>query len=422
MSDNKGSLLIELSIAIAVFSLTTAATTIAVLSARESSSRISTLRKNIYAQETNLDYAIAFGSSTSALFTTISPCLKKITASSSINLSAVLFDANKAQKLSGDCQGYSDPRNVWTNPITQTLFSLPAASSTIEFTALDSTSDILVAGGITSSTSSLNIYFFDPNNPTSVSNVITTSINALDAAGKYVYTANQGTSNQFGIIDIYQAKYIASSTLPGVSGSFPSGLSIAYSENKIYIGTHRTAGNEFHIYDVSDPSKPVWLGSIELNHNINDIAINEPYAYLATSGNVRDLIILDISNPKKIIKISELAFNGTEDALKIVWAGDKIFIGRKKPTASTHPSVISVNITNPLLPTTTATLNLPDDVTDMNFAQDKLYIATKKGLYTARQDLTDLHKISDFQAVAVDIENNTLFAAGTSSLSTLTSP
>lgn len=163
-------------------------------------------------------------------------------------------------------------------------------------------------------------------------------VNKIDAIGEYVFAANNSTTTQLGVVQVsglagsLSGQLVATSTLPGVAGVRPEAVSIFYADSKIYIGTKRTAGHEFHIYDVTNPVTPRWLGSREMNHNINDIAVKNGYAFLATSGNVRDLIVLNVHDPANISVASMVDLPGNEDGRSVQISGNNIFLGRYKAT------------------------------------------------------------------------------------------
>lgn len=151
-------------------------------------------------------------------------------------------------------------------------------------------------------------------------------------------------SGQLQVIDVTDPllpAQAASVSLPGVSGicnsHCPGGRSIAYYDGRIYMGTHRTGGPEFHIFDVTaDPTSPVHLGntdSTQVEHNINDIEVRESVAYLATSSDTEEVIALDVSDPGDIEIIKTFDAKKADDspsgkngrALDII--GNRLYLG-----------------------------------------------------------------------------------------------
>lgn len=161
-------------------------------------------------------------------------------------------------------------------------------------------------------------------------------INKIDVSENYAFAAQHSSSSQLAVIDVSDVsnpEIVATTTLPGVAGSRPEAISIFYFDSRVYVGTKRTAGREFHIFDVSNPESPRWLGSREVNHNINDIAVKDGFAFLATSGNIRDLIVLDVRDPANIVQSAAIDLLGNEDGRSIHVAGNSIFLGRHKSVA-----------------------------------------------------------------------------------------
>ncbi len=168
----------------------------------------------------------------------------------------------------------------------------------------------------------------------------TNGVNKIDVVDGFLFTANNSSTTQLAILRAetdansrdLNLELVATSTLPGVSGVRPEAVSIFYADSKIYIGTKRTAGHEFHIFDVSNPQWPEWLGSREMNHNINDIVVSDGYAFLATSGNVRDLIVLDVRDPQRVSEALTVDLPGTEDGRSVQISANVVFLGRYKGT------------------------------------------------------------------------------------------
>lgn len=164
-------------------------------------------------------------------------------------------------------------------------------------------------------------------------------LNKVDATSDNVFVAHNSSTTQMMVVrinSVQDIELVASSTLPNVAGVRPEAVSLFYFASKVYIGTKRTAGHEFHIFDVSDPFNPRWLGSKEVNHNINEIVVKDGFAFLATSGNVRDLIILNVNNPARITTAIEVDLPGNEDGKTVNVFGNIIFLGRHRGLVPGH--------------------------------------------------------------------------------------
>ena len=115
----------------------------------------------------------------------------------------------------------------------------------------------------------------------------------------------------------YRKPFIGNWALPSLESSFDltsansgnsnsNGISIAFANNKIYLGRENSGGSEFYIFDVSVPLAPSLLGKRDLNGDPNAIVIKGNYAYIASSDNSSELQIVDISNPATIDQSGKL--------------------------------------------------------------------------------------------------------------------
>ncbi len=160
-------------------------------------------------------------------------------------------------------------------------------------------------------------------------------VQAIDLTPVAVYVALQSSTTQIAVVDRSTRQIVATSTLPGVAGARPGAVSVRYAAEKLFVGTKRTAGHEFHMFDLSNPLIPVWFGSREMNHNINDIAVTREYAFLATSGNVRDLIVLRVDDQTSIHSVAEVNLPGNEDGRSVALSHNYIALGRYKHVVPT---------------------------------------------------------------------------------------
>jgi len=80
-------------------------------------------------------------------------------------------------------------------------------------------------------------------------------------------------------------------------GDSAVGKTLAYADERLYVGLTKSSGKEFRVLDVSTPSSPLEIGSgYEIGAAVNEILIDNDIAYLATASST-PLIVLDISGP-----------------------------------------------------------------------------------------------------------------------------
>ena len=178
-------------------------------------------------------------------------------------------------------------------------------------------------------------------------------------AGDYAYLATASTTAQLQVIDVSDRDNpvrVAVIALDNVDplGSYPEGRTIFYYDSRVYVGTRETAGREFHVFDVSgDPASPVELGGgLELNHTVRDITVRDGYAFLATSANFCELIVIDVSDPNVMANPCP-AGGGTanvynapdnNDGSSVHVSGEKVYLGREQTTAAAAEDFFILNV------------------------------------------------------------------------------
>lgn len=274
----------------------------------------------------------------------------------------MLADLPEAFALGGDCAS-SGPEGDWDNPETFGSVSFPSGIIGKDIDVIlhgEKRYALLATEHADIAKSDLWIIdVTDPPNPVTLSNLDLglLGLNAVDAArdnatGKiYVYAASNDDADAFQlqvieITDPNNPNLVASRTLPGVSGACPftcpGGRSIFYYNNYIYIGTHRllvaSPRHELHVYNAQNPASPVWVGSIKIDHNINDIIVTGDTAYLATSSDTEEIIVVDFkdkASPKQVGAFDAKRVDGgpsDEDGTELFLIGNKLYLGRERVT------------------------------------------------------------------------------------------
>ncbi len=329
--------------------------------------------------------------------TNISPCMKKITSNTTwttehargqnIALSTYLGSADQAKAYGGGCNPF--PSNVvWDNP---------ASFGSIDVSGSDGTGvEVRTKGAnkyafVTQDPSPLNgddfivINVTNANSPSIISTPLNNfkGLNGIAIGGNYAYVLNNDNTTQLRVINITNpaspSEIVgAQRTLPNiVSTCSPaaspclSGKTISYYNGRLYIGTPYIAfgtgiqNHEFHVYCVDDtvtsgctPQTPVWLGSFNVNHNVNDIAVTrqtisgvpKTVAYLAVSATVAgepELRSYDVTNPASISTLGTFNPSGTLYGRSINLSGDVAYFGRDRATGVTNKDFYVLSIANP---------------------------------------------------------------------------
>ncbi len=274
-----------------------------------------------------------------------------------IELTTIVTNWQVNQATGGDTSG-GGVTGDWKNPTTFGSIDLGPGESA---TGLDVINKIIYMSATASDRTKPDFFIInatDGRNPYLVSKIDTgPGLNAVDAVQNYAYVANSDTNAQLQVIDMNNpaAPYVlASFKLPGVSGSGAMGQSLFFYNNKIYIGTKAASGPEFHVVDVSNPAAPSEFGSYEVGADVNDIFVSGTTAYLATSDDSKELLILDVSDPAHIAQLGSFNASGNDDGKSIYISGAKAYLGRAGGTSD----FIIIDVSNSSSPTQLGIANL----------------------------------------------------------------
>jgi hypothetical protein len=223
----------------------------------------------------------------------------------------------------------------WTDPKLKGSASL---SSLNPATAIDVKNNLAYVSSNSPVQSQPDLTLFDVSNlnaPTIIGQINTgPGINAVHLAGEYVFAANDGISDQLEIIKISNLSNpgpVIKIKVPNFNGlsSDGKGSSIFYYQNKIFLGLTKNNGPELHVYNVSNPQFPVWLGAFETNTGVNGIYVFNNVAYLALADG-KLLNVLDVNNPSAIFELGSFSPTGStsQSGQSIAGLGDNIFLGR----------------------------------------------------------------------------------------------
>ena len=293
----------------------------------------------------------------------------------SVDFMTHVTDIAHALTLGGDCDDTAPV--AWDNPISD--ISLPIGGQGA--TSIDAKNNFIYLTSAPNDPAKEDffVYKFDPSllpSPSSLTELkrINTGkgLNDIDVARDinsnqiYAYVLENDNINQFKVINVTDSnnpvvEASATQTLPNFNHtcSPPSkpcmaGQSIFFYNNRIYIGTGYlqnmaippTQNNELHVYDVSNPTNPVWEGSFNVDHNVNDIVVRNDYAYLATSDDNAEVYIYNISDPTNISFEDSFDTAGDEDGQALYLLGDKLYLGRDS-TPSTREDFYVFDVSNP---------------------------------------------------------------------------
>ncbi len=328
--------------------------------------------------------------------TSISPCLKEIESSTlwntehgrgqHVTVRTSLGSVSEARAQGGGCDPFS-PIDLWDNP--SSFGSVDVAGSDGTGIAVRGISGNTYAFITASSSAPIGADFIvvDSTNaqaPSVVGAPLTAfkGLSGIAVGGAYAYVLNTDNASQLRVINIANPltpyeEVSAVRTLPNlVSTCTPitapclSGKTIDYYGGRLYIGTSYIAfgtsvqNHELHVYCVDDsltsgcsPQTPVWLGSFNVNRNVNDIAVRiqkvggvvKTLAYLALSGSTNtlpELRVFDVSLPSSIYEVGSFNPSGTLYGTSITLLGDTAYLGRERASGAQKDLYI-LDVSNP---------------------------------------------------------------------------
>jgi hypothetical protein len=148
---------------------------------------------------------------------------------------------------------------------------------------------------------------------------------------------------------------------------------------------YEKAGRWLLIFDPADPASPVEVGRLELDGEIADLSVEDPFIYAVTDAG--ELSVIDISSPQAPVELGSLllADDSIYESLT-VGGGYAYVLGRFKDWAKVTPSwsdVAIVDIGDPHAPSLTSRFLisntfLPDSVLDGSY----LIVSDLYGLWT----------------------------------------
>ena len=170
--------------------------------------------------------------------------------------------------------------------------------------------EIAVSGGFAYVTSGLGLHFIDvssPSAPVEVAFLSGVSGGSVAVSSNYVYLAGGGL-------------YVIDPTVPVVVGFLdPPGheLDVAVAGSYAYLMSASTipfVPGRLGVIDVSTPSNPVEVGSVE-GPGRNDVAVSGGYAYVTKEhkGTPSYLAVIDVNNPSAPVEMGYLPLYDAQD-------------------------------------------------------------------------------------------------------------
>ncbi|MGB4076764.1 MAG: hypothetical protein WBK28_03615 [Minisyncoccia bacterium] len=309
----------------------------------------------------------------------LSPCLKILfeettwgsenNRTGQVGLSTFVSSVETARFLGGGCDPI--PPGAWDNP--DSLGDADIGGSTGTGVAVRSLGGARMALLTANPAAAAQEDFFvfnveDPTTPDERARLdVGAGLNGIVVGGVYAYVLEDDNIDQLKVITLADPDapaVVATLSLPNIvftctpaASPCQAGRSIAYYDERVYVGTGYLAfggineNHEFHVFDVSNPTAPSWQGSVNVNHNVNDIVVSGDYAYLATSDNAGELTIINLENPAAPTVLARFdAPWSAKDGTRVDIQGTTAYLGRDKASNGDF-DFLSIMVADPASPT-----------------------------------------------------------------------
>ncbi len=193
-------------------------------------------------------------------------------------------------------------------------------------------------------------------------------------------------------------------------GSGNSGTDVVAKGSYAYVsGTASSASKpDIFVFDVSAPAAPVQKASLNVtNGGINALFLNGNYLYAASPDNSKEFLVFDVTTPTSITLKGSLDLTGNDDALSVVTIGTTAIVGRQGSAAK---QISFIDVSDPANPSVIKEFTSPNggDITDLAYTDNRLYATNYLANGTAdilTFDITDPRNptyISSYDVPATD--------------------
>ncbi|MEK7451868.1 MAG: hypothetical protein AAB664_00865, partial [Patescibacteria group bacterium] len=190
--------------------------------------------------------------------------------------------------------------------------------------------------------------------------------------GTHVYLGSDADAAELVVYGVLNTGWNNPQVLGTANQSSPRpGTTVFVSGNYAYVGTTKGSSKpEFTIYDISQPTLPVYVGSYMVGDTVNRILVSGNYAYLAVANNALEFQIIDITNKSAPTLLSSLNLAGSQSGNVLAISGTTLYIARD---SGSNPELYSINVSNPATPIILGSLNLTGTILDIGIYSTRLY-------------------------------------------------
>ena len=174
----------------------------------------------------------------------------------------------------------------------------------------------------------------------------------------------------------------------------------------IFIG----ANPDLNVFDISDPANPVLVAALDLDGDLQNIAISGNYIYISATGTAQELQIFNISNPASPVLVGSYdapGFNSSVSGIAVSGSPARLTKGAELLAAE----VFIINVSNPATPSLLGSV-------ETGQAMNEVYISNSRAYITSTSDTAEL-RVIDFSTPSAPTSLSTLDLSGTTDALTI---
>lgn len=145
----------------------------------------------------------------------------------------------------------------------------------------------------------------DPAHPTQLAYIsVDETARELYLSENYVYIATEDEDKELQIMDVTNPANLSAAANYNLPGDLLA-TDVNVRGSRAYVSTqNNNYGPEFFIFDITDPTDPVYIGGYDVGATIYSFSIIGPYALLGTNIADEELRVIDVSYPATISYVS----------------------------------------------------------------------------------------------------------------------
>ncbi len=181
----------------------------------------------------------------------------------------------------------------------------------------------------------------DKKNPSLVSSLnIGAAASSIVVQDDYAYVGTSWDDKEIRVIDISNLNIPVIEVNINLDGT-QNVLSLDISATQLYVAQ----GNYLRSIDISNPSAPTVLDSIDLNATARNVFVSADNVYVATQNSSQELQIIDASNPANLANIGNFNLSGSLIATDVFVLGNRAYVSTDTNSGSEF-FVLDISSTN----------------------------------------------------------------------------